>query len=186
MVIPGKVADRGILFENVGIIEPSEKLMENKNVMSGRVLTKVHENVPVRLMNPSNEPVVIKKGTEIGTFDPVVDVTVDNREHKAQGNSNVLPEQLQTLLDKSSEHLNRTQKCQLRSTLTNYRDAFALNDDDMGYTDIVRHEIKTNGSNQVKERVRQLPHHMAEEADKQVELIGFQHWTYILDIGKWG
>ena len=169
VVIPGKVADRGILFENVGIIEPSEKLMENKNVMSGRVLTKAHENVPIRLMNPSNEPVVIRKGTEIGTFEPVVDVTVDNREHMAQGNSNVLPEQLQTLLDKSSEHLNRTQKRQLRSTLTNYKDVFALNDDDMGYTDIVRHEIKTNGSNPVKERVRRLPHHMAEEADKQVD-----------------
>ena len=88
--------------------------------MSGRVLSKAHENVPVRLMNPSNEPVVIRKGTEIGTFKPVVDVTVYNREHRAQGNSTVLPEQLQTLIDRSSEHLNRTQKRQLRSTLTNY------------------------------------------------------------------
>ena len=47
VVIPWKVADRGILFENVGIIEPSEKLMENKSVMSGRVPSKAHENVPV-------------------------------------------------------------------------------------------------------------------------------------------
>ena len=169
VVIPGKVANRGILFENVGIIGPSEKLMENKNIMSGRVLTKAHENVPVGLMNPSNEPVVIRKGTEIGTFEPVVDLMVGTRKHRAQDNNNLLSEQLQTLLDKSSEHLNRTQKRQLRSTLTNYQDVLALNDDDMGYTDIVRHEIKTNGSKPVKERVRRLPHHMAEEADEQVD-----------------
>ena len=126
------------------------------------------KNVPVGLMNPSNEPVVIRKSTEIGTFEPVVDVKVDNREHRAQDNSNVLPEQLQTLLDKSSEHLNKTQKRQLRSTSTKYQDLLALNNDDMGYTDIVRHEIKTNGSKPVKERVRRLPHHIAEDADEQV------------------
>ena len=53
-------------------------------------------------MNQSNEPIVIRKGTEVGTFEPVEDVMVDNREHRAQSNSNVLPEQLQTLLNKSS------------------------------------------------------------------------------------
>ena len=78
VVIPGKVDDRGILFENVGIIETSEKLMESKNIMSGRVLTKAHENVPVRLMNPSHEPVVIRKGTETGTFEFVIEVKGDS------------------------------------------------------------------------------------------------------------
>ena len=39
----------------------------------------------------------------------------------------------------------------------------------MGYTDIVKHAIKTNGSKSVKQRMRRLSYHMAEEADKQVD-----------------
>ena len=90
----------------------------------------------------------------MGKATAVWQLTLSNRCHqnvtqKTQDtrHSSVLPEQLQTLLGKSSEHLNRTQKRHRRSYLTNYQDVSALTDDDMGYTDIVRHEIKTNGSN---------------------------------------
>ena len=53
------------------------------------------------------------------------------------------------LLERSLKH--HPQKRRLRSTLVNYKDVFALHDDDMGYTNIVKHEIKTNGSKPVKE-----------------------------------
>ena len=36
--------------------------MEKKSVLCGRVLAKANEHVPVRLMNTTNKPVVIKKG----------------------------------------------------------------------------------------------------------------------------
>lgn len=53
--------------------------------------------------------------------------------------------------------------------LINYQDVFALNDEDMGFTDTIRHRIYTNDSRPIKQRMRRLPHQMAEEADKQVD-----------------
>ena len=52
--------------------------------------------------------------------------------------------------------------------LTNYKDMFSFNDDGMGFTDAVEHQIDTNGAKPVKQRMRK-PHHMAEEADHQVD-----------------
>ena len=47
------------------------------------------------------------------------------------------------LLEKSSKHLDRSQICKLKETLVDYQDVFALNDEDMGFTDAVEHNIKT-------------------------------------------
>ena len=46
---------------------------------------------------------------------------------------------------------------------------FALNDEDMGFTDAVEHNIDIDGSKTIKQRIRRLPQNMAEEADKQVD-----------------
>ena len=73
------------------------------------------------------------------------------------------------LLDKSSKHLDKGQKNKLKSMLTNYQDVFSLNDDDMGFTDAVEHQIDTDGAKSIKQKMRRLPHHMAEEADRQVD-----------------
>ena len=61
IIIPGNISEKGICLEKIGIIEPYEHLMEKKSVLGGRVLAKADENVPVRLMNATSKPVVIKK-----------------------------------------------------------------------------------------------------------------------------
>ena len=169
MVILGNIASKGICQENIGVIEPNEELIERKSVLSGRVLAKANERVPVRLMNPTSNPVVIKKGTLLGTFEPVDEVKEDHKQNNSVRNAQDLPEQLQMLLEKSSKHLDRTQKCKLKETLVDYQDVFALNDEDMGFTDAVEHNIDIDGSKPIKQRMRRLPQNMAEEADKQVD-----------------
>lgn len=44
---------------------------------------------------------------------------------------------------------------------------FSLNDDHIGFTDAVQHQVDTNGSNSIKERMRRLPYHVTKEADRQ-------------------
>ena len=131
IIIPGNISEKGICLKKIGIIEPYEPLMEKESVLGGRVLAKADENVPVRLMNATSKPVVIKKGTIVGTFEPVNEV----RENTEQLNKVKIvkesPEALQVLLDKSSKHLDRAQKNKLKSGLTNYQDVFSLNDNDM-------------------------------------------------------
>ena len=169
IVIPGNILKKGICSESIGVIEPNEELVEKKNILSGRVLTKASQKVPVRLMNPTDNPVVIRKGTILGTFEPVEEVKEDSKQCNSFGNSRALPEQLQGLLDKSSKQLDKNQKGKLRETLMDYQDVFALNDEDMGFTDTVEHTIDTNGSKPIKQRVRRLHQNMTEEADRQVE-----------------
>ena len=69
--------------------------MECKNIMSGRVLTKAHENVPVRLVNPSHEHVIIRKRTEIDIFEPVINVKGDSVNQSTREHSSARPQQLQ-------------------------------------------------------------------------------------------
>ena len=97
------------------------------------------------------------------------EVKEDHKQNNSVRNAKDLPEQLQMLLEKSSKHLERTQKCKLKETLVDYQDVFALNDEDMGFTDAVEHNIDIDGSKPIKQRMRMLPQNMAEEADKQVD-----------------
>ena len=96
-------------------------------------------------MNPTSNPVVIRKGTLLGTFEPMDEVKEDHKQNNSVRIVKDLPEQLQMLLEKSSKHLDRTQKCKLKETLVDYQDVFALNDEDMGYTDSVDHNIDIDG-----------------------------------------
>ena len=169
ILIPGSISEKGIHLEQMGIIEPHEQLIERKSVLGGRVLVKAAEHVPVRLMNATNKPVVIKKGTILGTFEPVDEIRSSPKEQGVRKVAKELPEQLQILLDRSSKHLDKTQKNKLEDTLKNYQDVFAIDEENMGFTDTVKHQIDTNGAKPIKQRMRRLPHHMAEEADRQVD-----------------
>ena len=170
IVIPGALTGKRVcLEEQYGIIEPYEQLMEKKNILSGRVLARADSEVPVRLMNPTTNPIVIRKGTIIGTFEPIAEVKEMAKKENEHRSGHCLPEPLQDLVDRSSKQLDNEQKCKLKETLLNYQDVFALNDEDMGFTEIVKHQIHTEGAKPIKQRIRRLPHHMAEEADKQVD-----------------
>ena len=157
MVILGNISNKGICQDNIGVIEPNEELIEKKSVLSGRVLAKANERVPVCLMNPTSNPVVIKKGTLLGTFEPVDEVKEDHKQNNSVRYVKDLPEQLHMLLEKNSKHLDRTQKCKLKETLVDYQDVFALNEEDMGFTDAVEHNIDIDGSKPIKQRMRRLP-----------------------------
>ena len=41
----------------------------------------------------------------------------------------------------------------------------------MGYTEVVKHQIDTNGAKPIKLRVRRFPRHMAEEANHQADML---------------
>ena len=68
-------------------------------------------------MNATNKPVVIKKGTIVGTFEPDDEIRSSPKEQGVRKVAKELPEQLQILLDRSSKHLDKTQKKKLEDTL---------------------------------------------------------------------
>ena len=68
--------------------------------MVGRILATANENVPVRLMNPSNEELILYKGTVVGEFQEVNELTSQVTSHIKKNSA--LPEQLEDLVKQAS------------------------------------------------------------------------------------
>ena len=63
-------------IEGKRIIARTEKFCKSGQALIGRTLAITRESVPIRLMNPSNEPVVVHKRTIVGQFEQVESMAV--------------------------------------------------------------------------------------------------------------
>ena len=94
-------------IEGIGIIEPTEKFCKNGQALIGRILVTARESVPIRLMNPSNEPVVVHKGTIVGQFEQVESIPAP--QSPVSRISVALAEPLKDLLNQCSGSLSDSQ-----------------------------------------------------------------------------
>ena len=128
--------------------------------MVARRLVKISDNVPVRLLNVTDEIKRINKNTVVGNLSPVepmereVSKTKDDRETK-------LPSTVQQLFDESTKGLEPEQSRMVYDLLLKYSSVFAKDDSDLGRTNVVRHKICTDGSKPVKQPLRRFPPKMA-------------------------
>ena len=68
-----------------------------------------------------------------------------------------IPEHVKDLYFTSLAALeNADQRSRLAEMLRNYADCFAVNSDDIGRTDLVKHEIDTGGAKPVRQRCRRF------------------------------
>ena len=154
-------------IKGTGIVEPSDDFHKKSNVMIGRTLATADENVPVRIMNPLNEEVVVYKGTIVGQFEQVNGDS--NKVDLKRKQKSVLPDQLEELVMQASVNLDEQQCKSVRKTLLEYQDVFALTDEQLGRTEVVKHEINTGSAKPIKQRLRRLPHYAVDEVDRQVD-----------------
>ena len=167
MLISCQINDYCHDIKGTGIVEPSDDFHRKSNVMIGRTLATADENVPVRIMNPLNEEVVVYKGTIVGQFEQV-NGDSNNMDLKRKQKS-VLPDQLEELVTQASVNLDEEQCKSVRKTLLEYQDVFALTDEQLGRTEVVKHEINTGSAKPIKQRLRRLPHYAVDEVDRQVD-----------------
>ena len=170
-ILPGKLKRRGN-HGNYGMIEPSELFVNKHNVLVGKTLVDSASNlIPVRVMNLTNEPQVIHKDTVVGVYQPVLEVTPDEN-HIVLENPKAtveVPVHLQDLLDRSSEFLSDKQVSEVKDFLVEFQDVFAVDDNDLGRTNIVTHSIDTGENHPVKQPPRRLPIHQRQEEQRQVD-----------------
>ena len=69
MLICGQINDYCHAIKGIGIIETSDTFHKTGKAMIGRTLATANENVPVRLMDPSNEERIVYKETIVGQFE---------------------------------------------------------------------------------------------------------------------
>lgn len=166
MVLQGKVLDRECAPES-GLLIPAEKFAEKYNLVIGKaVVNPTNENVPIRVLNVSDQPIKVYQRTLVGHCEAVtVDATLSP---KVQTDSRV-PDYLKTLLAESCVNLDDNQSKVLEAFLSENRDVFAANKEALGRTGIIKHKIDTQGAEAVKQRPRRMPFAQRAEATSQIQ-----------------
>ena len=149
------------------VIEPINAHLAEQNLLAASCLVKSRKKtIPVRLINPTECTIHVKKDTLVGYSSPVkrkstsdvkghvpekpkVAITDDMIQAKIDG----LPDYLKSLFDDMS-HLSMEEKYKYVELINLNKDVFQDPEGPLGYTDLAEHTIDTGTEKPVKERLR--------------------------------
>ena len=156
-----------------GVIIPKSDLHHRYSVFGASELVSVADDgmIPIRLVNPSFQPVKIYRRTRLPDFEEVdqnVAAFELNATEKIEETSNY--EQLEKhaysqLPDLSNSILSTDDKVKFRDLFVKYRDVFALSDSELGRTSLVQHVIDTGDATSIKQR----PYHTSPEGKQEID-----------------
>ena len=167
VIVSGKIRESQHSSFEVGIVEPADDFRKVDKALVGRTLVNNNGEIPLRLMNVSQQPQTLYEGTIIAKVTPVIEVTVPT------GHDNVVcdkvPCHLQDLYERSIKDLTDDQAVKVRNLLQKFSHIFAKTDSDFGRTNIVKHTIETSNAVPVREPPRRVPYHIQQEYDKAID-----------------
>ena len=156
-----------------GVIIPKSDLHHRYSVFGASELVSVADDgmIPIRLVNPSFQPVKIYRRTRLADFEEVdqnVATFELNATEKIEEPSN--HEQLEKhdysqLPDLSDSILLTDDKVEFRDLFVKYRDVFALSDSELGRTSLVQHVIDTGDATPIK----QMPYRTSPEGKQEID-----------------
>ena len=149
------------------LIEPAENKTTDLPAIVGRTLVTCTDVVPVRMLNITDEPCIIRKGTHLAHISSVLSVNSVQGDNLARNEK--LNAQLEDLLGRCSNDLSEQQRGVVEKLLKSYSHLFAKDNSDLGSTNVVEHEINVGNARPIKEPLRRLPFHATETVDKHVE-----------------
>ena len=129
-----------------------------------------------QLMNFSWELKVVRRGATLACCEPVVSVFTPRSLVQPGRITSIsrgatleeLPDHLQPLFHRCADGLETTEKEVLHRLLCQFSDLFSTGTNDLGYTDLVMHEIHTGDAKPVRQPPRRLPLAKREEAEKML------------------
>ena len=156
------------------VLQPEKTMFSQAGVIVGKTLVDLQgEQLPVRVLNLSNEPVQIKKGTLLATCEPVLSVLRANHEENlAQANVSKLgplPTHVKELFERAAVELLPCQKDALYALLHDYADIFSQGPQDLGQTNLAKHRVDTGDATPLRQAPRRLPLLKREEAQKAIQ-----------------
>ncbi|PIK58380.1 Retrovirus-related Pol polyprotein from transposon [Apostichopus japonicus] len=159
------------------LVEPAEKFVNKHGLLVAKLLVDPGQEVlPVRLFNPSHEPVRVYKGTVIGVLEEVEEVVGEGESSNGNPTTPTTPIRVVNCTTKDSTDipshliglmetcggLDGCQQEQLKELLLKYEDVFSKSPDDLGRTMIVQHTIDTGTAKPIKQPARKVPMHQRE------------------------
>lgn len=159
-----------------GVLEPRQEFVNRYQFAGAAELVTVWENntVPIRLLNPTNQPIRIYRKTRLGQ-DSFVDSEITafdlhKADLKAEASRKVptaVDRDPPIPLDINADGLTTDQQAQLQTLLTKYRDVFAYTPDQLGRSSTVKHTIDTGTHPPIRLRSYRTTPANKSEIDKQ-------------------
>ena len=150
------------------VVEPSPGL----NALMPRTIHSPGPEAELFVINPTSQNVRLKRNRQIGNAEevaavmdiPAVDAGENLSVSEVAVNSDiVVPEHLQELLEKSTEHLDEHEQTQLKGLLIEFQGVFARDEFDLGNFTSIEHHIETERAKPVKSKMRRTPLGFAQE-----------------------
>ena len=177
VVVSAKLDSVPQISNVTGIVAPRPSLPEKYSVFGASELVCVSEDgtIPVRMINPSFQPVKIYRRTRLGDFEEV-NSSIDTFELNSMEYSNSSPSSTDAdshhdysdLPDLSDSVLSHGDKIKFKDLFRKYRDVFAFSDDQLGRTSLVQHTIDTGDAAPIKQRPYRTTPENKQEIDRQV------------------
>lgn len=107
--------------------------------------------VPVRVLNPRDEEIVLKKGAEVAKMELIGDDCVLNISAVTRNSNQSREDQekLWKMVCEVGDHISDTEKEQLFALVVEYADVFSLSSSELGRTAVLKHRIDTGHSQPV-------------------------------------
>ena len=161
-----------------GLITPRTALPEKYSIFGASELVYVSEDgtVPMRMINPSSQPVKIYRRTRLGDFKGV-DSSIETFELHSMKHSDSPSSPTDVgfhgdysdLPDLSDSALVDGDKVRFKNLFSRYRDVFAFSDNQLGRTSLVQHTIDTGDAMPIKQRPYRTTPENKQEIDRQVD-----------------
>ena len=176
--MPSKVSCQVLVEAISGVSLPKSLLVANV------LATTKGGRVPIRVLNSSEKPVMLKPRSRIAVICKPQDVlqkelvefeekggvlhvkAIETSRVKAEGGET---EQLPVPVQVNLEGLSLTQCHKLRGLLAKHQDVFSKSDSDFGHTTSVSHSIPTGEAPPIKQRHRRVPPQVFQQFKKHVQ-----------------
>jgi len=168
-IVPGRVEMSrmcGIPDDGVWTTEVSE--LDNGVNVARAILPERLDNLPILVLNVSNEPCEIRAET-ILTEQSLATCAGDNIEKALTAEEGERSyKHLSKLLEGVDERVSEGQRVELIKMLREYVDVFSLGEHDLGETSLAAHQIDTGDARPIRQTLRRQPFHLLDKIDEHV------------------
>ena len=163
------------------LIEPLSRFPGEHPVMIAKVVVQgCGHNVPIEILNPTDDNVCLYKHTNIGIASRLSGSDFVSRISgeatlsqavipSAERSTNDLSPDLEKLIEDIDSDLTGEQKDSVKQLLKQNESVFATKEQPFGHTSLVKHSIRTDTEAPIKQPVRRPPFHLRSEAQDEVQ-----------------
>ena len=206
MIIPGELGNCTVsnkVFKHMStsystvpiMFEPTNKFCEKSGLLACPAVAMNDSKIAFRVYNPSNKPVVLKKGSLCGFISPVEKVEevlstvaindLDKEDifkiSDTAGDAN-LPDYLKDMYTESSNDLDDISRKAFRDLIIKYKMVFSKGDLDIGRTNLVKHTIDTGDHAPIKQHLEDYHWYSKRKWIAKLINLSKQAWWYHLTV----